>query len=384
MQTFIYTVLIVSQFLSIEAAKYTCHKSYCKEYLIRNDCRPLDEPCLDFIENNNRSGTVYTDVHPCGCCNVCLEDINEDDYCTQGTLALVPPYQVCGAGLTCKSNQTTDYFQCSEDPDVPCIQERKLYKESLRNIIEKPFCDGDGNYFPFKCNVNQSCFCVNDIGERIFGELPYNNFIKGMPSACQCSRFHDQLKKSALGFKRPSLIARCTDDGGFDPLQCFEENCYCVEPTFGYYVSGPYNMTALYNNYKSLPCFNYTIHHTNTYLHDCERPFYELHRQMNHLQANGFDFEVERLMKKILKLPKCDPNGWYPPNNGEGKCMDKYNEKVLESNAGTSSCNCPRTAKLLEKSEPPTCIKGDYNEKCQDPTTGLFDIKCLLATVTKE
>lgn len=84
--------------------------------------------------------------------------LDEDDYCTQGTLALAPPYQVCGCGLTCLNNESTDYFQCAEDPDIPCIQERKYYKdgESSKYKTKKPACDGDGNYLPLRCNVNQS------------------------------------------------------------------------------------------------------------------------------------------------------------------------------------------------------------------------------------
>lgn len=60
---------------------------------------------------------------------------------------------------------------------------------------------------------------------------------------------------------------------------------------------------------------------------------------MNHLKGNGFDFEVNRLMKKIFDIPKCDPNGWYPANNGQGKCMDKYNEVELDNSDAKSSCS---------------------------------------------
>lgn len=83
---------------------------------------------------------------------------------------------------------------------------------------------------------------------------------------------------------------------------------------------------------------DYKIHHTNTFPHDCEKPYYELHRQMNHLQENGFDFEVNRLILKMKKLPKCDPNGWFPPQM-DGKCIDKYNDTTLEQEGAHSSCS---------------------------------------------
>lgn len=91
MQTVISAFLIVIHLLSnIEAAIYNCDKNFCKEYLIKNDCRPIDAPCLDFEDSNNRSGTLITDVHPCGCCDVCLEDLGEfyikmDQYDTKWT-----------------------------------------------------------------------------------------------------------------------------------------------------------------------------------------------------------------------------------------------------------------------------------------------------------
>lgn len=83
---------------------------------------------------------------------------DENDYCTKGSLALVPPYQVCAGGLTCRKNETTEDFQCSEDPEIPCVQESKQYKDgqSTKYKTEKPVCDGDGNYLPLRCNVNQT------------------------------------------------------------------------------------------------------------------------------------------------------------------------------------------------------------------------------------
>lgn len=101
------------------------------------------------------------------------------------------------------------------------------------------------------------CFCVNEEGERIFGEVLYEHINRELINACQCSRFHEKLKKLDFGFKKATLTARCTDDGSFDPLQCFGDICYCVEPTFGYSVSGPYNMTLLGNNFIGLPCCEY-------------------------------------------------------------------------------------------------------------------------------
>lgn len=49
--------------------------------------------------------------------------------------------------------------------------------------------------------------------------------------------------KKYLGKSYPTLFARCTTDGSYDPLQCVDENCVCVNSENGAIESEIYNLT---------------------------------------------------------------------------------------------------------------------------------------------
>lgn len=60
--------------------------------------------------------------------------------------------------------------------------------------------------------------------------------------------------KSLMPSKYPQLIARCLDNGSFDPIQCFGDKCVCVNSIYGGTVEN-----QLYDSDKldKMPCCKY-------------------------------------------------------------------------------------------------------------------------------
>lgn len=48
----------------------------------------------------------------------------------------------------------------------------------------------------------------------------------------ECSRMNAKLQ-TMIDTKLSKMSARCLDDGSFDPLQCWGEQCTCVKRYFG-------------------------------------------------------------------------------------------------------------------------------------------------------
>lgn len=118
------------------------------------------------------------------------------------------------------------------------------------------------------------CFCVDENGDRIFGEDVHSDF-NWITMKCgefyleysiryichsverkECSRMHRKLQmmmdaSGSVNNQLAAMASRCLDDGSFDPLQCMDGSCVCVKRYFGTLdadVNGDRNVpVVLYN-----------------------------------------------------------------------------------------------------------------------------------------
>lgn len=203
---------------------------------------------------------------------------------------------------------------------------------------------------------------------------------------CECSRMVDQFM-STMKFKDPILTARCQEDGSFDPLQCMNEKCVCVEPDSGSPSSSVTVVTG--TDYKLMPCFDRKMHLEYKYPHNCEEMISELTDELEQAKNKQFSmFELE--------FPKCQPDGWFDAVQKYGNsliCVDKYNQRIEEFEAEEGSlsaaemnCKCARTRNLLRKFNmtPPECtVNGNFEKKqCRNETCFCVDEDGL--QITKE
>ena len=64
-----------------------------------------------------------------------------------------------------------------------------------------------------------------------------------------CSRKVHQLKAAG----RSDVTLHCLPNGNYDPLQCDQEVCFCVNST----TAEPYGATVSRDMWKGLPCCKY-------------------------------------------------------------------------------------------------------------------------------
>lgn len=134
-----------------------------------------------------------------------------------------------------------------------CFKDRtnhdRLQNEGkLGDLRPRPNCDGDGNYAPFICVPGQNCFCVNEEGQRLFGDDLDTDRVT-LDMKCKCSRLAD-VARGLIEEKFPITTARCDSTGSYDVLQCMGGMCFCVE-RHGELISNAVNVTT---DLQSLPC----------------------------------------------------------------------------------------------------------------------------------
>lgn len=90
-------------------------------------------------------------------------------------------------------------------------------------------------------------------GERIFGDTNDMSHAE-LLLHCGCSRV-ESILKTIIESRYPLFSARCDSRGSFDPVQCFDDQCVCVDIVSGTPVSTVYNMTT---GISAMPCCEYT------------------------------------------------------------------------------------------------------------------------------
>ncbi|XP_071523097.1 uncharacterized protein [Panulirus ornatus] len=303
-------------------------------------------------------GTLYMpNIGQFGCCGACVRFRQNGEHCTgsidpmygggYGYVQLGSKAASLAASLGGKPVDNVvdslwcDYhllcsemFQsCEMNTQVKdCLTIQRLYDQAVESddflyyrddYRWRPDCSPDGNYREKQCKGPQGemrCVCVDPNGERLYGAAyPYQKELYESMN-CKCSRrvwerLHDG---------ESSVTLHCTENGNYEPLQCEDGWCYCMDPD----TATPYGNRLPEKAVHFLPCYNKTLM-GEQYLRRCES---EYHGRM---EIN--DLMAFKGVQGPSTLLNCDPDGSYGSRQCDTdmcRCYDKYKVDALSFPAG--------------------------------------------------
>ncbi|XP_001602125.2 uncharacterized protein LOC100118047 [Nasonia vitripennis] len=363
-QLSLWSILTIS---SDEVDNYKCTKKFCEDFKETASCRAMSMTCR---KNPNSTHLPFPDT--CSCCDYCLKNLEEKDRCTVGCPGAVSPLEVCGPGLQCK---TSKYETTCEEIESACTNAQKAYdkrkEEGTLGMAEiRPKCNTDGLYQTVHCIPGSICYCLSPDGHRIFGEIPYLDYEDEKKMTCGCS-INAWKALNTLDPKHEISVARCTEIGTFDQLQCVKgENstCFCVDSQLGSPISNTDIVFEEYINVNMPVCFDSSRHRPGTYSTSCEieREVYLSYKE-----------DEENAKTGLLRInePFCQPDGKYDRiqiagskkvcTDMDGRQIDSYEADIADK---TIDCNCARTRLVLSNAgvvELPTCCPNGNFEAWQ-------------------
>ncbi|XP_063631526.1 uncharacterized protein LOC134802761 [Cydia splendana] len=349
-----------------------CEDGYCRTYGFDVGCTAAAQHCS--INNATHSGIWLLSPTTCNCCDYCLPFIVEGDHCSLGGPGTGTTVGRCGDGLTCVAEQDGNFCRRMESDCHTAQDEYDARYESgqIGSLEQRPACDGKGRYQHFHCVPTQTCFCQSDEGERLFGEVLHQGAVTERNMHCGCSRLHDQIKKSiSPGVKLPVIGLRCTSDGNFNPVQCLNNDCYCVDEITGA-IKGDEKVNLETEPISELSCYDESLDlfpsNTGTppynYTSPCLEEMEERIAFLEESERDGFNVDF------FSSIPECLPDATYGrvvrTFNGSKVCVDERGQPIegYEAMPGTTeyeemNCNCALTTLLMASvSEKPVCCSN--------------------------
>ncbi|XP_042207770.1 uncharacterized protein LOC121856343 [Homarus americanus] len=340
----------------------------CQEPLHADDC-PED--------------TIYMEgVAQFGCCGACVQFRQIGEKCTGsidpeygggytndvgGSITKPSDRNVvasswCNYHLYCKSNMCQLDWEKSS-----CLNTQMLYDEAVAGINGetyvhfrddyrwRPQCTVEGDFAPKQCKGpigEQRCVCVDPDGNSLYGAaFPLQmDLFKSMN--CMCSRRVWELQQQGV----TSVTLHCQENGNYEPLQCEDEWCYCMDPD----TAQPYGSRLPEKATRLLPCYNKT-EMGEKYLRRCESQ-YEAYAELVDLMA----FKGVQGPSTLLK---CDPDGSYNSKQCDTqmcRCYDKYMDQALSYPSG-DGCRCARDRQLYLENKIQLEIKCKVNTGTYEP-----------------
>ncbi|XP_013396880.1 uncharacterized protein LOC106163748 [Lingula anatina] len=206
------TVLIFALLVAAAQSMIVCPPNFCKSVK------------CDLSAVQNCGGRVQQKGSMCGCCDVCIHQLEEGDSCSATLLLGSPPSSECGEGLFCDINTSKCRRQTcamSRALVLARIEESRRQGQPLLGATP-PTCDADGTYSAKQC-IEASCFCVNKDGDRL-GDYSAR-FWEAKDMTCNCARDEDEYQKKGLIGK----MYICNENGNYEKYQCTGSVCYCVD-----------------------------------------------------------------------------------------------------------------------------------------------------------
>ncbi|XP_026316658.1 uncharacterized protein LOC113227832, partial [Hyposmocoma kahamanoa] len=345
------------------------------------------------INNATHSGLRLPSPTICNCCDYCMPFFGKGEYCSLGGPGTGTTVGRCGPGLTCTDDEDA-HSNCqritSKCHDAQDEYDKRYEQGTVGSLEFRRQCDGRGNFSTFDCVPTQTCFCQSENGERIFGEMLEMGAVTIRNMHCGCSRFHEKMAKNiAPGVPYPVEGPRCTSDGNFNPVQCLNRTCYCVDKITG---------VALRRdsiNLDEKPITELSCYDEETDLFPSqslgEAPYNYTTPCLEHVKAqiallkqsveDGFDVDF------FSSIRGCLPDGTFgriDVVNGTKICIDERRQRIGEYEAlrhtpeyETMNCKCAQTQQTMGNSlERPVCCKnGNFREiqcrrgicRCVDP-----------------
>ncbi|XP_041988082.1 thyroglobulin-like isoform X2 [Aricia agestis] len=348
-----------------------CQNGYCQDYLLDPGCASTAAECR--INNATHAGIWLPSPTTCNCCELCLPLYGAGSDCSRGGPGVGSTVGRCGHGLYCDADTLKCVRMKSKCHDAQDDYDARHERGETGALETRPYCDGKGNFAPFHCIPTQTCFCQSDEGERLFGEVPYRSATQNMP--CGCSRMHEKITKQIEpGVPYPVIAPRCTSDGNFNPVQCLNRTCYCVNKITGEAIDH-HTIDLDEEPISKLPCYDAELdlfpsqsqgnppynHTTPCYLSIDERKALIIQSI-----EEGFNVDFFSTFNSIRCLPDGTYGRIYRNANGSKICGDERGIRIGNYEAApstpeydTMNCKCALALSLMESSyEPPRCCKN--------------------------
>ncbi|KAF5288497.1 hypothetical protein FQA39_LY15426 [Lamprigera yunnana] len=218
-----------------------------------------------------------------------------------------------------------------------------------------PICLQDGTWAAKQCKGeanNGRCFCYDAVGNRIFGQAFLDKSANMTCEKLACSRRKEELRNKKLRFY---TTLHCDSIGNYEPLQCDEGQCWCVESQTGEIISQvvPDTMMTL------LPCYSENEVGT-TYMRPCESEEYAQKILLHELNLHGTEHAS---FPHIM----CDDDGnygYYQIVGAQAYCKWKDNSNIAtfaaEINENIDDLNCCTALQcyICAGSKTSDCAKG--------------------------
>ncbi|XP_059481310.1 thyroglobulin-like [Neocloeon triangulifer] len=362
---FILTLLLFSGVSSVDF-DLRCTSSVCQEWLSKNECTPkLEAECV-------ANGRIFSSPIECGCCDYCVSYLPKNASCNIGQPGQPTASFICGGGLTCMKDKDEEHATCKR-MNTECHTKQDEYDEKKENgtlghLMQWPVCDDRGQFATVTCIPGSVCYCTSPKGDRLFGEVLFSSQELMTTMRCGCSR--DAWNAAQIGLGDGVFFAHCLPDGSYDPLQCVDGNCVCIDREGGIVSDGRVHVALL--NVKSPNCFNASLGHTKaSWARPCEIKRYNRLVLDKALRDAG--------VMLFPELPNCGLDGRYERVQAEDEelfCSDEFGEQIENFRVGRSdalaremNCHCARTRYLLKNAEaesslspdlPCCCLNGNF------------------------
>ncbi|CAH1110393.1 unnamed protein product [Psylliodes chrysocephalus] len=337
-----------------------CTNNFCKDV----SCPELSTKCK--AQNVTHNGVFLTPPTTCNCCQFCLDNLNEGEECSTGDVSDPVPKEICGPGLFCKTKSQDEFDGVCSRMETDCMNRQNDYDAreaagTLGTMEVRQECESNGEFVSYKCIPGQTCYCVNEKGNRIFGEADFTS-IPDLELKCKCSRDYEDATVVIGRELNPVEHFRCAANGDYENVQCINDQCFCVDAYDGVptYPDEPtVNITEISNT--TLKCYK---KQQPWHYQKCELEYIKILNEYNSFKKDGYN------MLLGFEYPKCDMDGTYQAvqeNITHKFCVDKEGiilktvDKVANSSiANSMDCKCVR-ASLITTNEKPDCIEnGNY------------------------
>ncbi|XP_052754244.1 uncharacterized protein LOC113510491 [Galleria mellonella] len=379
-----FIVCILFYFIDRVNCDILCEAGFCSSYRDEVGCI---SPVVNCRANNaTHKGIWLPSPTLCNCCEYCLPLYGENHHCSLGGPGTGTTVGRCGDGLTCEAASSGGSF-CTR-MDTECHRAQDDYDDRYTRgetgvLEERPNCDGKGNYSTFSCIPTQTCFCQSEAGERLFGEVLYLGTHTKQNMHCGCSRFHERMRRSiSPGVRLPVIGPRCTSDGNFNPIQCVNNMCYCVDTITGEILHGHGKMKIDLNEepIANLTCYNRNLdlfpeqstgEPPYNYTTPCFNKMNETINLILKSEKDGYNMDY------FNTIPECLPDGTYGriarTRNGTKICVDDRGHQIDGYEAlpytpeyNSMNCKCAETSLVMSKStEKPVCCKNGNFRRIQ-------------------
>jgi len=362
MQTGLHVLFITVLFVCGQGAEIDlrCTAEVCTDWLSKNECPPLDKDCI-------ANGRVLSFPVECGCCDYCVAYLSEGDWCDIGQPGQPTASKVCGSGLSCQRDPTLEHATCKRK-NSECHLAQDAFdarKESgtLGHLQLRPSCDDRGQYSAVRCIPGSICHCVSPTGGRIFGEKPFSSPDLVMSMRCQCSR--DAWRADQIGLGDGAFFAHCLPDGSYDPLQCVDGKCACIDSEGGLSSDRRVHVAVLAEN--SPNCFNTSLgHESGRWARPCELRRYDQLTRYKQMRDSGVVIFPD--------LPSCGLDGRYErvqPRDETLFCADADGNQIEQFSVARTgalalvmNCNCARTRDTLQNAAEESGLSPELPECC--------------------